>query len=210
VASSPDGLTWTSGLSGVGYDLYAVAFGNGSFVAVGQYIVSVGTQITTSPDGTNWTARTSGVNDYRSIAYGDEGFVAPGGFRSASWEIISTSLDGITWTTRGGEGNIDNSQRCVTFGNGIYIIAGNGGRIRQSTPVNARAQPILGGFLSHSGFELSAIVQPGYSYTVQGSTNLAGPNWTSVYSFTSTQAVNMFLDSTATNRPLSLYRISSP
>jgi hypothetical protein len=47
-------VSWTQQTSGTRDDLNGVAYGNGLFVAVGDF----GT-ILTSPDGVNWTVRTS-------------------------------------------------------------------------------------------------------------------------------------------------------
>lgn len=174
IATSPDGLTWTSCNSGVSYSLYSVIFGNGSYVAVGQNIIGNGTQITTSPDGTNWTARNSGGNTDYAITFGDQGFVAPGNQFSTYGNVISTSPDGINWITRGIGGDIDGPQiRSATFGNDSYLVVGDSGKILQSTPTNAQAVPLISGSSSNLVFKLSAIAQPGYTYRIQISTNLS-------------------------------------
>jgi hypothetical protein len=66
------GTTWT--LRNLGNDLRGVAYGNGTFVAVGK-----GGTILTSPDGVNWTAQTSGMRSWlSSVTYGNGLFVAVG------------------------------------------------------------------------------------------------------------------------------------
>ena len=71
--------------------LRGVAFGNSTFVAVGQS----GT-ILTSTDGETWTSRTSGTSNYLyDIAFGNSTFVAVG--QSGT---ILTSTNGTSWTTR--------------------------------------------------------------------------------------------------------------
>lgn len=197
IASSSDGMTWTGRNSGVSYALDGVAFGNDTFVAVGWYT-------TVSPDGTNWTAITSGGGN--SITYGEEGFVAPAILFPSSIPVISTSLDGITWSRLGVEGGISS----VTFGHGIYVGLGGAGIILQSTPVEAQAQPLLGGSLTSNGFQISITSEPGYNYTLQSSPTLVSPDWTNVYIFTGTQVVTSFLDSTASNRSACFYRLTSP
>jgi hypothetical protein len=196
VVTSPEGVNWTSPNAGWS-DLIGVAFGNDTFVAVGQHT-------SVSPDGTNWTAISSGGGN--SITYGDEGFVAPGFLFPNSIPVITTSLDGSTWSRRGVEGGIGNA----TFGNGIYVGLGGAGTILKSTPVEAQALPLLGGSLSSRGFELSMTAQPGYSYTLQSSPILASPAWTNVYTFSATQAVTSYFDSTASARSGGFYRITSP
>jgi hypothetical protein len=60
-------VSWTARTSGTGDWLGGVTYGNGLFVAVGDF----GT-ILTSPDGVSWTARTSGTgNDLYGVAYGN-------------------------------------------------------------------------------------------------------------------------------------------
>ena len=71
--------------------LNGVAYGNSTFVAVGQS----GT-ILTSTDGATWTSRTSGTSNYLyDVAFGNSTFVAVG----ASGTIL-TSTNGTSWTTR--------------------------------------------------------------------------------------------------------------
>ena len=90
--------TWTSTDTKVHYDLIAVAYGTGQYVAVGGRGI-----ILSSPDGTSWTQRTSGTtNSLRSIVYGGGQFVAVGGDehdpnRKA---IVVTSKDGLSWSLR--------------------------------------------------------------------------------------------------------------
>ena len=56
--SSPDGITWTSRISGSSNILRDVTYGNSTFVVVGHS----GTVLTSS-DGTTWTSRTSGTSN---------------------------------------------------------------------------------------------------------------------------------------------------
>jgi hypothetical protein len=103
-----DTWTWRNPLP-TGNTLYAITYGNGQFLAVGQ----LGT-IATSTDGVNWMLHQSGVkSDLRGIAYGDDLFVAVG-------DSIVTSSDGVTWvqskTSAGGN--------AVTFGDGQFVAVG--------------------------------------------------------------------------------------
>jgi hypothetical protein len=208
IATSPNGLTWTTRNSGVPYNLNSVSYGNGTFAAVGQHIVESGTQITTSPDGINWTGDNSGGNTDYSITYGDEGFVAPGNEFSTFGNVISTSPDGITWTTRGIGGDISDPQiRSTTFGDGSYLVVGDDGTILQSIPTNAQAAPLLSGTISNQVYVLRAIAQPGYTYRIQISTNLS--NWFDGLVVTNTQANWTFTDTAATNCRCRFYRIKT-
>ena len=98
--------------------LNGIAYGNGLFVAVGIY----GT-IITSPDGITWTQRTSGTSNHlQGVVYGDGLFVAVGS--EYPNESILTSTDGITWTERG-TGLTNKGLISVTYGNGLFVIAGD-------------------------------------------------------------------------------------
>ena len=73
-SGSVAGTTWTSRNSGT--PLYAVTYGNNTFVAVGAY----GT-ILTSTDGVSWTQRTSPTSNHlRAVTYGNNTFVAVGDY----------------------------------------------------------------------------------------------------------------------------------
>ncbi len=203
IATSPDGITWTTQSSGLWQDLRAVAYGNGIFIAIGNAYA-------TSIDGTNW-APTSNAIIGTSIAYGDEGFIASNGDPQPSW---TTTPDGTNWTVRGFDGpglggySPSAPTEGVAFGNGSYVLVGNG--ISQSAPANPQAMPLLSGQLISQGFRLSAIAQPNYSYRIQSCTNLASSNWRDVFTYTSTQAVTSYIDTDATNRPSLFYRIKTP
>ena len=139
ILTSPDGITWTSaalpsGTSGTSTNssvteagLYGVTYGNGQFVAVGEYLITTSGAnnsttttwsdvILTSPDGSTWTSRalpsgTSGTSANSSVTdtglygvtYGKGQFVAVGGSfnynNNGSNTVILTSPDGITWTS---------------------------------------------------------------------------------------------------------------
>jgi PKD repeat protein len=72
IFTSPDGITWTERFSTYGF--YDIAYGNSTFVAVGER-----GKIFTSPDGITWTTRTSGVTDeLYGITYANGAFVAVG------------------------------------------------------------------------------------------------------------------------------------
>ena len=74
ILTSPDGVTWTTRISGTSYGLNGVTYGNNTFVAVG------GSTILTSPDGVSWTIRTSGTSyGLNGVTYGNNTFVAVGG-----------------------------------------------------------------------------------------------------------------------------------
>jgi hypothetical protein len=120
IYTSPDGITWTERNSGTSYALKGVAYGNGTFVAVGDY----GT-VVTSPDGATWTERNSGTNSYfYAIAYGNSTFVAVGDYGT-----VVTSLDGITWTERVPATSSYNTHNGVTYGNGTFVAVDDLGSV---------------------------------------------------------------------------------
>jgi hypothetical protein len=90
--TSPNGIDWTSQVSASTAEWYAVAFGNGVFVAVGD-----GTQAMRSIDnGITWTLGESyDKMESRDITFANGLFVAVG-----YAPRVLTSPDGITWTSR--------------------------------------------------------------------------------------------------------------
>src|SRR5262249_53522833 len=158
---------------------------NGSFVALGPYLINSGSGITISPDGVNWTARPSGYFNFGAATWGSQGFVAPSeefwhGLGN-SYSTIATSPDGTTWTSHRIDAyttSLAGNTPSIAFGNGFYVFLSDPGTVRRSTAVDARAQPILqGGTFNSSGFELLATAQPGFTYTVQRSPSLSTPVW---------------------------------
>jgi hypothetical protein len=120
------GTTWTLRIP-QGNSLYAVTYGNNTFVAVGS-----GGTILTSPDGVTWTARTSGTyNPLSSVTYGNGTFVAVGGspYYSGSGTIL-TSPDGANWTAQTSSTSIP--LYGVTYGNNTFVAVGDRGAILTS------------------------------------------------------------------------------
>ncbi|MBI5638791.1 MAG: hypothetical protein HZA17_00035 [Nitrospirae bacterium] len=99
---------------GYGYDLYDVAYGNGTFVAVG------GVSILTSSNGTDWTPVSfsicfpDGCRFLYSVTYANGNFIA-----FASRGLILTSADGKNWTLNNSETFPGSSG--ITYGNGIFV-----------------------------------------------------------------------------------------
>jgi hypothetical protein len=107
--------SWTTSNAGTQNGLWAVAFANGQFVAVG------GTRTTgtcaTSPDGVAWTQRDSGTVGLGAITWGNGQFVAAGPAGA-----IATSPDGLTWTRR--DAGMSNDLYAVAYGNGHFVAVG--------------------------------------------------------------------------------------
>jgi hypothetical protein len=109
-----------------GYDLNAVTYGNGLFVAVGAYGAVV-----TSPDGTNWTAQSSGSEaQFLTVCTGGGGFVA-GGANGA----IYSSVDGTNWVARSSSDT--NSIVNSAYGSGVFVLIDNVGGVEHSSDGSA-------------------------------------------------------------------------
>ncbi len=85
-AASADGATWSAQVFPSPYPPYAVAYGNGTYVA------AAADGLFSSPDANEWTLADTETHRYRTIAFGNGTFVALG----ADGVIISP--DGIAWS----------------------------------------------------------------------------------------------------------------
>lgn len=132
-ASASDPLdNWTIIDNGTNKDLNGVAYGNGTFVAVGGNKVEDPKDtpygiILTSPDGVTWTDTTpQNIVPLFKITYGNGTFVAAGGIVDAVGNIsnskILTSPDGITWTDRTPSG-LQGLINAIAYDNGIFVAA---------------------------------------------------------------------------------------
>ena len=135
---SEDGITWANIVSGTADIFHAVAYGNGSFVAVGFASDAMAfSAIWTSPDGMNWTQRTPpSAQTLRAITYGngrflavgDQGTVLQSGL-AADWIIARA----IGWQAGG-------------FGLSVTASPGTSGRLQASTNLEAGGWEDLFGF----------------------------------------------------------------
>ena len=126
-----DRWTWRNPLPW-GYNLFGVAYGKGTFVAVGDGV------ILTSPDGHTWTRRASSTANeslyLHAVAYGNGTFVAVGyrnGTTTIENPVIVTSRNGITWTGRTSPVT-DKWLYGVTYGNGTFVAVGLDGTLLTS------------------------------------------------------------------------------
>lgn len=98
---STDGLSWTVADNVSGY-FFSMAYGNGTFVAVGEY-----GSLAYSQNGINWTSvsmpdagQVNGTIFSYSITYGNGKFIAPvNAFNGSTYiNAFIVSTDGISWT----------------------------------------------------------------------------------------------------------------
>lgn len=120
IIRSEDGITWTNTTFVDSNYLYAIAYGKGIFVMVGE-----NGSIMTSPDGVSWTSVTTGVS-YRlvRITYGNGIFITTGySIDNPTDSVILRSTDGVTWTNTTVIHGI--SLADITYGNGVFVTVGN-------------------------------------------------------------------------------------
>jgi len=120
ILNSTDGISWSNYSPGTVNTLYAIAYGNSTYVAVGGSGV-----ILTSTDGSSWTSRVSGtINTLYGITFGNNQFVVVGGSGT-----ILTSSTGISWTAR--TSAVTTALRGAAYGSGssIFVIVGDYGEI---------------------------------------------------------------------------------
>jgi hypothetical protein len=126
MASSTDGTTFTSRTNN-NQVLNGIAFGNNTFVSVGNSANGSGYIATIGADGTV-TRRVSGTtSNLREVKFLNGLFV--GGTNSAGHLVTST--DGVTWTSRTVAGTATDFNG-LAFGGGLYVAVGTNGRFTAS------------------------------------------------------------------------------
>jgi photosystem II stability/assembly factor-like uncharacterized protein len=184
------GTTLLDGHNGRAYyyneSLYGVAFGNSTFVAVGD----TGKIVRSTDNGTNWshvtTGRSSnyeddyiaslyGINNLRGVSFGNNTFVAVG----YSGKIITSTNDGSSWDNETAVNS--NHLRGVSFGNGTFVAVGSNGTIVKSTNNGASWSSSSSGTsntLWGVTFGNNTFMAVGNSGTIVKSTD-NGANWSS-------------------------------
>ncbi len=141
---SNDGSNWqqaspetTRSLSGPRLMFNRLDFVGGQFVALGVAyeadFVRLRSTIFTSDDGLVWTSRLSeaGQSQYLGVAYGGGQFVV---VCAGDPHPILSSADGVTWVKHGVEAP---ELTAITFGNGQFLAAGEGGAILASGDISS-------------------------------------------------------------------------
>ena len=123
-AISTDGQAWTA------YSLPSevqtvawsdITYGDGKFVAVGNWQSAATSQMIYSFDGITWlTGSGAGSVSYVSVVYADNKFVAgASGVGGTAW-----STDGITWNAEGTTITQSNGWRALAYGDGKFVAVG--------------------------------------------------------------------------------------
>jgi hypothetical protein len=113
ILTSTDGVNWVLRKSVTGNGLSAIAYGNGLFVAVGNYML-------TSADGVQWTDRQIEGSD--AITFGNGQFVVVDGI-GIRGSRIRTSVDGVNWTQHPWWGTTDYLAD-IAYGKGMFVAVG--------------------------------------------------------------------------------------
>jgi hypothetical protein len=124
---------WTSGIvstnpfgnTGMGLQILGVAYGNGKFVGVGQYIEDDYGFAEISSDGTNWTISTpydGSILDLYDVTFANGMFVASG-WDDYGGNNLYNSTNGNSWNSHVSQ--IANIYR-VIYGNNLFVAVGDG------------------------------------------------------------------------------------
>lgn len=118
IATSADGIIWTSRSAGVTLTrLNHIAYGNNSFVAVGDSGYTTG-MILTSTNGVTWISRSIGNEpSLCGVTYGGNQFVAVG-----TNGTVLTSTNGITWIQQ--SSGTSQTLMDITYGNNLFVAVG--------------------------------------------------------------------------------------
>ncbi len=115
IMTSMDGVNWSS--KSASASLYAVTFGNGKFIAVGD----LNTILVSDDNGVNWTTSSSGVDGsspIQAITFGNNKFVA---INNAGQALISVA--GASWLAE--STNFNGKIYNITYGDGKFVAVGD-------------------------------------------------------------------------------------
>ena len=173
MAYSTNGIEWTQGNMPSSQNWQSVCYGNGKYVAVGNYNSNI---MAYSTDGISWTQGTMpSSQNWQSVCYGNGKYVAVGNYNS---NIMAYSTDGISWT----QGTMPSSQnwQSVCYGNGKYVAIASISNIMANlylpvqgdTYINTKEEFVP--FSKFPSFDTTSKY-----FTTEYSTDSANPNWSS-------------------------------
>jgi hypothetical protein len=180
---STDGIQWTDASAmppeteyTLSYNLSAVVFGHGLFVAVGTGSHSTGSGkfdipelyslVFTSPDGLNWTqilpeGTPPGLFD---VAYGNSQFAAVG-FDG----LVVTSRDGFNWVAQNVYEAGNNQLNAISFGKNTFVSVGEKSTILQSDfLLNNCAATLSAGFLDFPIIKVGNAYYQAFFWSAEG------------------------------------------
>jgi len=124
--TSTDGADWTVRDSATNYCLRAIAYGDGKFIAIGEYYDTPRNIFLLSTDGITWARQTNqfSTSSFSAISFGNGLFLATGD------NALITSPDGTNWTshTTGLNAYINK----ILYTNGLFVAACAYGKILTS------------------------------------------------------------------------------
>ena len=126
IASSTDGITWTTRSTG-GTINQIRAIGVAPSLTNRYVFGGDGGTITTSTDGVTWTTRSTGTSQrIQAITFG------AGRYAYCADSVYGSSTDGVTWTA---PASITGSPTLggITFGNNLFVMSAAGGQVFTST-----------------------------------------------------------------------------
>ncbi len=185
-SSTDDAVTWQLVFDDAGAGFHGVAYGNGKFVAVGDYGLTA-----VSSDGESWSVNYPHGFSLLSIIHTGSLFVAVGSDENSSPAdnaVVVTSTDGFTWATK--------LNTPLTGPGYLQSVAQNGTTLVAVGAANARAISTDGGANWTSGTVLGAgtttfngvaysngkFVAVGASGTIATSTDGTSGSWTTATS----------------------------
>lgn len=118
-AYSSDGMTWKPA-TGSTVKSTDMAFGNGTFIALG------GTAVLSSTDGVTFQSAATLPDAAEGLVF------AQGHFTAFGVDHVFTSPDGVQWTDHASKGD---HRGAVAFGHGTYVRVGSGGRARSTDAI---------------------------------------------------------------------------
>jgi len=120
--TSKDGVTWSKNPQLENFELQAIVWGKGRFVAL-EFKLYSKSSLWTSADGLNWTEYDPIIDKLNSIAFNGSRFVAVGG--DSDGALVMTSEDGLNWTQR--KTGMKSALGDIVWGNGTFVaLSGEG------------------------------------------------------------------------------------
>ena len=127
ILTSPDGVTWTPRPADTTNYLNAVAWGNGTYIAVGTREDSLESRyaaVVTSHDGVVWTGQRLATNTaFYALTFANGLFVAVGYDGQRNNSFVMTSTNGTSWSHHALTNSPPGVLEGVTYGNGLFVAA---------------------------------------------------------------------------------------